>query len=46
MNILTINVYSMSKRKLIQDIGQGRTKNWEKLRPIGLKGTNSRALDP
>ena len=36
----------MSKRKLTQNIGQERIKNWEKLRAIGLKGTNNRALDP
>ena len=45
-NTLIISVYSISRRKLIPSTGLKRTiVNWEKVRPIGLKGASSRALD-
>ncbi len=42
----------MFKKRLIKNIGQKENRklmiirSWEKWRPIGLEGTNSRALDP
>ena len=46
-NVLIINVYSISKRRLILNTGLKRTiVNWEKVRAIGLKGASGRVLDP
>ncbi len=44
---MTISVYSMSKRKSTLNIGLRKIiVRREKARAIGLKGANSRTLDP
>ncbi len=45
-NILTISVYSMSRKRSTLNIGLRRmTVSREKVRPIGLKGVSGRALN-
>ena len=46
-SILIISVYGMSRKRLILSTSLKRIiVSREKLRPIGLKGASSRALDP
>ena len=46
-NILIINIYSISKKKLVLSTSLRRmTVSQEKARPTGLKGASSTALNP
>ena len=45
-NIQKTIAYGISKKRLTKSIGQNPAVSWEKVRPTGLKGASSRALNP